>query len=112
MPVAVVLDASAKMKETAAAPFPNREPQPSRLGRRYPQRGPRTVQRHCSCHRLRLLFVQIFTRHIILRHLVRVNFLFIGALGVFHADHRGSLERISFLEQLVDALRVRSFKAG
>ena len=59
---------------------------------------------------LRLLFVQIFTGHVVLRHLMRANFFFIRAVGVFHADHCVGLECIPFGEQLVDTLRIRGFE--
>src|SRR5438445_4580617 len=59
-----------------------------------------------------LLFVQIFAGNIILRHLVRANFLLISVPGVFDARHYVGLERVSFIEQLVDTLRIRTFDAG
>ena len=46
---------------------------------------------------LGLFFVQIFTGHIILRHLVRVNFLLISIISVFHPHHCVGFERIPFL---------------
>src|SRR5260370_381352 len=59
-----------------------------------------------------LLFIQIFAGNIILRHLVRANFLLISVPSVFHARHYVGLERVSFLEQLVDTLRIRTLDAG
>ena len=59
-----------------------------------------------------LLFIQIFAGNIVLRHLMRANFLFIGVPGVFHDRHYVGLERVSFLEQLADTLRIRTFDAG
>src|SRR6266566_9461975 len=59
-----------------------------------------------------LLFVQMFAGNIVLRHLMRANFLLISVPGVFHALHYVSLKRVSFLEQLVDTLRIRTFDAG
>src|SRR5712692_6603377 len=59
-----------------------------------------------------LLFIQIFAGNIVLRHLVRANFLLISVPGVFDARHYVGLERVSFIEQLVDTLRIRTFDAG
>jgi hypothetical protein len=53
-----------------------------------------------------------FAGNIILRHLMRANFLLIRVPGVFHARHYVGLERVSLLEQLVDTLRIRTFDAG
>jgi|SRR5580692_10530482 hypothetical protein len=54
----------------------------------------------------RLVFVQIFARNVVLWHLVRVNFLLIGGVSSFYARHHVGLERVPFLDQFVDALRV------
>src|SRR5207244_9368306 len=59
-----------------------------------------------------LLFIQIFAGNVILRHLVRENFLLISVPSVFHARHYVGLERVSFLEQLVNTLRIRTLDAG
>jgi hypothetical protein len=61
---------------------------------------------------LTALFIQILAGNIILRHLVRANFLLISVPRVFHARHYVGLERVSFLEQLVDTLRIRTLDAG
>ena len=58
------------------------------------------------------IFVQILAGNIIFRHLMRVDFLFLGILGVFHAFHYIRLERVSFLKQFVDAFRIRTFAPG
>ena len=59
-----------------------------------------------------LLFIQIFARNIILGHLVGVDFPCIGIVGVFHALEYLRLEGVSFFEQLVDTLRIRTFDGG
>jgi hypothetical protein len=46
----------------------------------------------------------MFTGNIILRHLMRANFLLISVPGVFYSLHYVRLEVVSFLEQLADAL--------
>src|SRR5664280_1960144 len=51
-----------------------------------------------------LLFIQIFARNIILRHLMRADFLLISVPCVFHALHHFALQRFSFLYQLVATL--------
>jgi hypothetical protein len=40
-----------------------------------------------------------------------VNFL-LAVSGIFHARHYFGLERVPFLEQLVDTFRIRAFKVG
>ena len=45
-----------------------------------------------------LLFIQIFARNIILRHLMRAHFPLIVAPGVLHASYDSGLERVSFLD--------------
>ena len=40
------------------------------------------------------------------------NFPLVSVPGVFHALHRVSLERVSFLKQLVHTLRIRTFNVG
>ena len=60
-----------------------------------------------TCHSL--LLIQILAGNIILRHFMRANFPLVRILGVFHALHHIGLERVSFLEQLVHALRIRTF---
>jgi hypothetical protein len=59
-----------------------------------------------------LFFIQIFLGNIILWHLMRANFPFISAPGVFHARHYVSFKRVSLFEQLVDTLRIRTLDAG
>ena len=59
-----------------------------------------------------LIFVQIFVGNIILGHFMRVNFVLISVPCVFDARHYFGLERVSFLDQLVDTLRVRAFDVG
>jgi hypothetical protein len=55
---------------------------------------------------LSLFFVPILARHIVLEHLVRADFPSRGVRGVFHAHHNVSLERVSFFEKFVHALRI------
>src|SRR5260370_34168308 len=47
-----------------------------------------------------------------LRHCMRANFPPISVPGVFHAGHYVGLERISFLDQLFDALQIGTFDVG
>ena len=58
-----------------------------------------------------LVFIAILTGNIILGHLVRANFAFVGVAGVLHTLHDLGFEGVSFLEQFVDALGIRSFAA-
>jgi len=59
-----------------------------------------------------LIFIAVLAGNIILRDFVGVNFALVGVIGVLHALHRFGLERVSFLEQLVDTLGIRTFDAG
>ena len=60
-----------------------------------------------------LIFVQIFAGHVVLRYLVRADFPRPTSVpGVFHAFHYFGLERVSFLEQLLDTLRIRGLDVG
>ena len=43
---------------------------------------------------------------------MRPHFLLIGVRGFFYARHYIRLERVSFLKQLVHALRIRTFDVG
>ena len=56
----------------------------------------------------RLVLIQVFAGNVVLWHLVRANSLLIGGVSSFHARHYVGLERVSFLDQFVDALRVRA----
>lgn len=58
------------------------------------------------------ILVQIFFGDVILGDLMRVDFLFLSIPGTFHAGHGVGLKRVSFFQQLVDALRIRFFDAG
>jgi hypothetical protein len=49
-------------------------------------------------HTPRLLFVEIFARNIVLRDLVRANFLLVGVPSALHASHDVGLERVPFLD--------------
>jgi len=46
------------------------------------------------------------------RHFVCANFYFIGVLGILYAHYHLGFERVSFFEQLIHALRVRTFYVG
>ena len=59
-----------------------------------------------------LLFIQIFVGNIILRHLMRANLFLVSVTSVFHAHYCVGLERVSFLEQLLYTLRIRTFDVG
>jgi hypothetical protein len=43
-----------------------------------------------------LLFIEILARHVILRHLMSMNFLLVSVIGSFHSADRISLERVPF----------------
>src|SRR5207302_6261113 len=58
------------------------------------------------------VLVQIFIRNIVLWHLARANLPFISGLGVLHARHNVGFESVTFLEQLVDTLRICTFDSG
>ena len=60
----------------------------------------------------RLVFIQIFAGHVILRHLMRANFLLIRAAGGFHARDYVGFKRVSFLQQIADTLRICTLDAG
>src|SRR6266481_10165919 len=47
-----------------------------------------------------------------LRHLMCAHFPLVSVPGVLHALHHVGLERVSFLEQLVHTLRIRTFDVG
>jgi len=59
-----------------------------------------------------LFFVQIFAGNIVLRHLVRANFLLVSVVSAFDTSNDVGFECIPFLDQLVDALRIRSLETG
>lgn len=59
-----------------------------------------------------LIFVQIFFGHVIFRHFTSSNFSVVAFARFFHArDHTG-LERVAFLQQLVDTFRIDTFYVG
>lgn len=59
-----------------------------------------------------LIFVQILLGHVILGHLMRVDFPLAKVVGFFNAGHDSRLERVAFFKQLVDTLRINTFSAG
>jgi hypothetical protein len=63
----------------------------------------------CEASLNRLFLVQILFRHVVLRDLVRVDFPFLIFICVFDTRYDVGLERISFLDQLVDAFRISAF---
>ncbi len=54
----------------------------------------------------RTIPVQIFGRHIVLRHFSCVNFSHVRVGRIFHAFNHFSLEGLSLLDQFLDAFRV------
>ena len=66
----------------------------------------------CEASPNRLFLVQILFRHVVLRDLVRVDFPFLILICVFDTRYDVSLERISFLDQLVDAFRISAFNVA
>ena len=76
--------------------------------RRNPSHVIPTLVRRALC----LVFLQIFTGYVILRNLMRTNLPLISVPSLFHARHYIGLERVSFLDQLVDTLRIRTFDVG
>jgi len=59
-----------------------------------------------------LFFIQIFLWNIILRYLMGANFVLVSPPSVFHTSYYFSFERVSLLDQLVDALRIRTLDVG
>ncbi len=55
------------------------------------------------------VFVQIFPWNIVFWYFVRVHFLLVIVLSAFHAGYNVGFERVSFFDQLVYALRIRTF---
>jgi len=66
----------------------------------------------CEASPNRLFLVQILFRHVVLRDLVRVDFPFLIFICVFDTRYDVGLERISFLDQLVDAFRISAFNVA
>jgi hypothetical protein len=60
----------------------------------------------------RLFLVQILARNIVFRYLVGTNFLLVSVLSALDTSNDIGFECIAFLEQLVDALRIRNFEVG
>src|SRR6516165_9470987 len=55
------------------------------------------------------LFIQILGGNIILRDFMRVNFHLVSVLGILNAHNHLGFECITFFEQLIHTLRVRTF---
>jgi hypothetical protein len=70
------------------------------------------LQPQPDCDDLCSILVQIFARNIVLRYLVRANFLLVSVVSTFDTSDDVGFECIPFLDQLADALRIRSFDAG
>jgi hypothetical protein len=62
--------------------------------------------------RLHLLFVQILARHVVFGHFMGANLLPLVFSGVFHARYDPCLERVAFLQQLVNTFRIDTFDVG
>jgi hypothetical protein len=60
----------------------------------------------------RLFFIQIFAGYVILRNFVGVDFLLVSVVGALNAGDYVRFKRVSFLQQLVDTLRIRRFDVG
>ena len=59
-----------------------------------------------------LVFIAILAGNIILGDFMRVNFSSVGVPGILHPLHGFGLEGVSFLEQFVHTLRIRTLEAG
>ncbi len=59
-----------------------------------------------------LIFIQIFLGHVILRHLVGMDFLPFVIVGLLDACNRFRLKGVPFFEQFIDAFRIRAFHVG
>ena len=57
---------------------------------------------------LRLIFIQVFAGNVVFAHFAGVHFPH-ATVGVFNACHHSGLERVAFLDQLINALRIRAF---
>ena len=58
-----------------------------------------------------LVFVEIFLRHVILRHFARSDFLRCIVGGFDSVDYLG-LERVAFFDKFADAFRIRTGRSG
>ena len=65
-----------------------------------------------SIARLPLLFVLIFAGHVVFGHFTGANFLLVASSGVLDAGYDPCLERVAFLDQLVNTLRIGTFDVG
>src|SRR5207237_9631018 len=61
---------------------------------------------------IRLLLIRILARNIILRHLMCANFPLVSVPGVLHPLYHVRFKRVSFPEQLVHTLRIRTLDVG
>lgn len=60
----------------------------------------------------RLVFIEVFTRHVIFRYFAGVYFSCVMFPRVFNPCDYSSLERIPFFNQLVNAFRIGTLHAG
>ncbi len=65
-----------------------------------------------SIARLPLLFILIFARHVVFGHFTGANFLLVASSGVLDAGYDPCLERVAFLDQLVNTFRIGTFDVG
>lgn len=59
-----------------------------------------------------LVFIAILTGNVVFRHFVSVNFALVRVAGILNALDDFGLERVSFFEQFVNALRIRAREVG
>ena len=61
---------------------------------------------HLCCRCLCSVLVQIFLGHVILEDFTRVDSPLSSVSGTFHTRYDAGFERVPFLKQFVDALRI------
>ena len=59
-----------------------------------------------------LVFVEVFTGHVVFGHLTGAYFPDATSSGVFNSRNYSCLERVSLLDQLVNAFRIRVLHVG
>jgi len=67
---------------------------------------------YASVCALLLIFIQVFAGHVIFRHFSGAHFSLATFSGFLDARYHSSLERVSFLDQLVNTLRICAFDVG
>ena len=58
------------------------------------------------------IFVQILAGNVIFRHFTGVDFPLVVILSLFYPGYYVGLERVSFLQQLLDTLRLGALTPG